>query len=62
MARSLKMDHSYLSRIMAGNRQPTIRHARKIADALGMGLEDFLALVEARKERLSKKKLAKHKT
>ena len=42
------MDQSYLSRIFAGKRYPSIPHARKIAAAIGMGLEEFLDAIDAR--------------
>ena len=48
ISRQQNIDHSYLSRIFSGERIPRITHARKIALAIGMGLEEFLDALESR--------------
>ena len=47
------LDHGYLSRILAGQRTPSIAYARRIAAALRMSLEDFLEAVDDRKQERS---------
>ncbi len=42
IARTQNIDQSYLSRVFSGERSPSLNHARKLAAALGMGLEAFL--------------------
>lgn len=46
IARSQDIDRSYLSRILSGKREPTIPVAKKIAAALGLGLEELLEAIE----------------
>lgn len=46
IARDQKIDQSALSRIFAGKRRPHIDHARKIARALGLSLDDFLTTLD----------------
>jgi|ERR1700675_793387 len=41
---------SGLSMIFAGKRHPSLETARKVAEALGMGREEFLKGIEARKD------------
>lgn len=48
IARAQHIDCSYLSRIFSGDRRPGLDHAVKIAEALGMGLEAFLAALAIR--------------
>lgn len=50
LARTMKADHSYLSRILSGERQPRYRHGQKIASALGMSFEAFATHIMARWE------------
>lgn len=50
IARTQGIDRGYVSRILSGQRVPRIPHAKKIAAALGMGLEEFLAAIEARRK------------
>lgn len=49
LSRKTGMDLSYLSRILSGDRTPTVVYAEQIAQALGMDLEPLLAAIRARK-------------
>lgn len=48
ISRTQDIDLSYLSRIINGKKEPTIRVARKVASAIGMGLEEFLDAIDER--------------
>ena len=48
IARSQAIDHSYLSRIFAGKRTPSLNHCKKIAAVLGMTIDQFLQALETR--------------
>lgn len=52
MAAEEGFSHGYLSRIIAGDRTPRVDYAKKVAKALGMGLEDFLQCCQDRKQEL----------
>jgi hypothetical protein len=56
MGKMRGMDTSYLSRIFSGERTPSIKHARKIAGCLGLGLEQFLNLLDARVKAINRAK------
>ena len=65
IGRAQNLHNSYLSRVFSGNRYPSVKNARKIAAALGMGLEEFLKTldghVEARALEAAGNGLAKYK-
>jgi transcriptional regulator with XRE-family HTH domain len=42
LSRMFMLDQSYLSRILSGKRKPSWTYAIRIAEALDMGLEQFL--------------------
>jgi transcriptional regulator with XRE-family HTH domain len=44
------IDRSYLSRILRGDKEPTLSNARKIAAVLAMGIEELMALIDERKD------------
>jgi transcriptional regulator with XRE-family HTH domain len=48
IARSQRLSQSYVSKLLSGKRSPSIRVAKKVAAALGMGLEDLLEAIEQR--------------
>lgn len=50
-AMSPPLDHSYLSRIFAGERTPSTAYARMLAAALGMTLQSFLEELDKVQER-----------
>lgn len=49
ISRAKKIDQGYLSRILSKQSKPSIEVATKIADAVGMGLEEFLQSLPAKK-------------
>lgn len=55
LARTTALDLSYLSRILSGNRAPTVTYLEQIADALGMDLEPLLVAIRARRARTLRK-------
>lgn len=64
IARSQGIDQSYLSRIVKGERSPRLDHARLIAAAIGMTLEEFLEAIDEKKAELERNReaiLAQHK-
>lgn len=52
LGRTLCLDHSYLSRIFSGTRNPSIHVAQRIARTLGMDLPEFLTAIESRRRTL----------
>ena len=46
IARSQNVDKSYLSRVFAGKRRPSLTHSQKIAAMLGMSLDEFVDTLE----------------
>lgn len=46
ISRNINVSVSYLSRIFAGKRSPSVKTAKKIADSLNMKLEHFLDTLE----------------
>lgn len=46
------LDPSYVCKIINGKKDPTVKTARKIASAVGMGLEEFLDAVDERVKHL----------
>ncbi len=48
LAQTTGMDQGYLSRILSRKRRPRIDYAMRIAQALDMGLEDFLVAIDER--------------
>jgi|SRR5271157_2617282 len=48
IARSQDLSQSYVSKLLSGKRSPSILVAKKVAAALGMGLEDLLDAIEQR--------------
>ena len=54
LARVQNLDGSYLSRIFAGKRTPSIPHAMKLAAVLGMRLDEFLEDLEKHNKELVK--------
>lgn len=54
VARQQGIDESYLSRIFSGKRPlPRADYAMRIAKALGLGLEELIHAIEARKRSLA---------
>lgn len=53
IARSINRHHSYVSMILSGKRQPGLRVARDIAEALEIGVDDLVAAIDDRKATLS---------
>jgi transcriptional regulator with XRE-family HTH domain len=49
LSRQFMLDHSYLSRILSGQRYPSLKYALRVAEALDMGLEEFLAELDKKK-------------
>ncbi len=56
IARGQNIHQSYLSRVFSGERIPSVNHARKLAAALGMGLEEFLEALDERVNSLEAKR------
>jgi DNA-binding phage protein len=50
ISRTQGIDQSYLSRIFARKRDPSLKCARKIAACLGMGLEAFLEALDGKQK------------
>lgn len=50
------LDPSYIGKIINGKKIPTIATARKIAGAIGMGLEEFLDALDTRLELIAQHK------
>jgi transcriptional regulator with XRE-family HTH domain len=48
IARSQGLSQSYVSKLLSGKQSPSILVAKKVAAALGMGLEDLLEAIEQR--------------
>jgi transcriptional regulator with XRE-family HTH domain len=48
--------HSYVSRILAGKRSPTIPYLRKVAEALYMTVDDLLECIEDRRIELEQRR------
>jgi transcriptional regulator with XRE-family HTH domain len=48
IARAQNIDHSYLSRIFAGKRTPSLMYCKKISAVLGMSIDEFLVALEIR--------------
>ena len=48
LARGLKADHGYLSKVLSGRRTPSLPFAEKLAEALGW---DLTSLMQAIRER-----------
>jgi len=46
ISRTADLDPSYLSRIFRGERMPTVRKLKRISEALGMGIEQFITELE----------------
>ena len=51
ISRSQNLDGSYISRILAGNRNPTMTYAIKIASALGITVDTLYHAIQERKHR-----------
>lgn len=49
LARQGPFDHGFLSVILSGKRYPTIPYAERIAECLGMGLEELLIAIRERR-------------
>lgn len=48
IARAQGIDRTYLSRIFAGKRTPSLPHCKKISAVLGMSIDQFLEALEDR--------------
>jgi len=48
IARAQNIDRTYLSRIFAGKRTPSLPHCKNISAVLGMSIDQFLAALEER--------------
>lgn len=59
MAEDEGFDHSYLSRIMCGERTPSVPYLTRIAECLSMTRDDLLTAIDIRKEELRDKLLAR---
>lgn len=44
------ISHGYLSRILTGEREPSIYMIQGIAAALGVGVDDLLGMIKERKD------------
>jgi transcriptional regulator with XRE-family HTH domain len=53
--REMGLDHGYVSYIFSGKRIPSIPYAEKLADALGMTLDDLLWAIRQRRKELDEK-------
>lgn len=51
IARRLECDHGHLSRVFNSRRGPSLQMAQRLAEALGMSVDDFLTALRARKNR-----------
>lgn len=56
MAAEEGFDHSYLSRIMSGERTPSVAYYKRIADALLMPLDELMEAIAERKAYLIEKR------
>lgn len=56
LATDQNLDHSYVSRILAGERNPSLDYFRRIADALMMGTDELIEGIRDRKEEVSQER------
>lgn len=62
LATAAGLHHTYVSRVFSGVRPlPRIETARKMADALGMPFDDFIAALEVRASRELQKRIEARK-
>lgn len=56
LASDLDLNHSYVTRILAGDRMPSLPYLEKLADALHLSLDEMRESINERKEKIDTRK------